>query len=79
MYYRAQIDERTIHKHTVDFEYEGTAEELDKILDEIEKRVDHRDDICSVLTELGVTVIDFTEDDFGDCDEFEVSDLEEIM
>ncbi|WWU65196.1 hypothetical protein QJR26_02115 [Clostridium baratii] len=62
------------HKMVVEAKSEN---ELDEVLDKIEREASHRDDVDSILKNNGIKVLGFTEDGSGYV-EIEILDMEEV-
>ncbi len=77
MKFKVQIDEISIFSHEIIVEAD-TDFELDRVLDELESRGNHPDDIPYYLSEEnGIKIVKFTKDESGEC-KFECPDYSEV-
>ena len=76
--YKIQVDEiiKSSHMVTVELPDNVSEDDLDKMLDELEKKGNHPDDVYE-LNKDGVKIIEFVKDESGEC-RFEVPDMDEI-
>lgn len=74
--FKISIDEKVTFQHEMIVEAKS-ANELEEVLDQIEREARHRDDVDSILEANGIKVLEFTEDGSGDV-EIEIPDMEEV-
>lgn len=76
--YKIQVDEiiKSSHIITVEVDDNVSENDLDKILDKLEKNGGHPDDVYE-LNKDGVKIIEFVKDESGEC-RFEVPDMDKI-
>lgn len=74
--FKISIDEKVTFQHEMIVEAKS-ANELEEVLDQIEREAIHQDEVDSILEANGIKVLEFTEDGSGNV-EIEIPDMEEV-